>query len=184
MKNIILTSLSAFALTLGAVGCSSSSNSDGSADGTNGDGITLYGLTTGTNCFDVVSIAPGFNDGCGIGVDGVVGMALPVNYAMSTATVTVGNSGSLGAGTVTRNMGTLTRSGQTSDSMMPSCTWTQMDTSNIDITATNTFTLAVTEVQSGFATACSAATVPTGGTCTSTWTWTMMIGTKTPPACN
>ena len=58
---------------------------------------------------------------------------------------------------------------------MPTCTWHQTDTSQVTLTATNAFTIQVTEVEEMFATACSAGTAPAGGTCTSTWTWTMEI---------
>jgi hypothetical protein len=184
MKRTILTGISVLALAAASVGCSSSGSSDGGQDGQPSDGPVLFGLTTGDSCFDVVSIATGFDDGCGIGVDSVVGQALLVNYDPTTATVTVGTSGSLGGGVVTNNMGTLTRSGTTSDSTMPTCTWTQTDNSNINVIATNKFTLAVTETQSNFASACAATSVPTGGACSSMWTWTMQKGTKTPPGCN
>jgi hypothetical protein len=196
-----ITMKSAFTMALlggvFALGCSSSSNSDdggglGGAGGSESDGggdtgPTLYGLSTGLSCFDVVSIATGFNDGCMIGVGdpastgGPVGAALPVTYTMATATLTVGTQGSLGTGTIAFNMGTLNRAGNTSDSQMPTCTWHQTDTSNVTLTATNEFDIAVTEVENMFATACGT-TAPTGGTCTSTWTWHMKKSTTKTPA--
>jgi len=45
------------------------------------------------------------------------------------------------------------------------------------MTATNEFDLSVTEVENMFR-GCSAANAPTGGQCTSTWTWHMKRSTK------
>jgi len=162
-----------------AAGCSSSgANDDGStSDGPN-DGETLFALSTGDSCFDVETVA-GVTDGCNIAPGSVVGSALLVNYNMSTATLTVGTMGAEGAGPIAHNMGTLTRSGDTSDSAMPLCTWHQTDTAQVTLTGTNAFTITVTEMETNFATAC----VPAMANCTSTWTWTMKKGTKTPPAC-
>jgi len=167
-----------------SVGCSSSGLSGDGGTGTGGgDGsVTLYGLTTGDSCFDVTAVS-NVTDGCMLSVGSVVGSALLVNYVMSTATLTVGTSGSLGAGPIAFNMGTLMRDGNTSDSSMPQCTWHQTDTSDVTVTATNEFDISVTEVENTFSAACGA-TAPAGGSCTSTWTWHMKKGTKTPPACN
>jgi hypothetical protein len=193
MKTLMKTLLkSAFTMTLlsgiFALGCSSSSNGDDASTTEDaGDaGPTLFGITPGKTCFDVVSVKTGFVDGCNLGVgdtvanNGVVGAALLVNYDPNTATLTVGTDGSLGTGTIAFNEGTLNRVGNPSLDGVPACTWHQTDTSNITVTATNEFDLAGTEVQNMFATACGAANTPTGGTCTSTWTWHMKIGTKTP----
>ena len=101
-----------------AAGCSSSaSDTDGSTDGAT-DGETLFGLSTGDSCFDVDTVA-NVTDGCNVAPGAVVGSALLVNYMMSTATLTVGTMGAEGAGPIAHNMGTLTRSGATSDSGMP-----------------------------------------------------------------
>jgi len=195
---------SAFTMTLlggiFALGCSSSTNSDdgglggftgseGGATGTDAgqDGPVLFGLSTGDSCFDIVSVAAGSNDGCNLGVadtvanNGLVGASLLVNYTQATATLTVGTDGSLGAGQIAFNMGTLMRDGTATDSAMTTCMWHQTDTSMVTLTATNEFDVSVTEVENMFANACSMK--PTGGTCTSTWTWHMKKGTKTPP-CN
>lgn len=186
------TMKSAFAMTLLsgilALGCSSSSNSDDASttDDAGDAGPTLFGITAGKSCFDVLTVATGFNDGCGIGVgdpvanDGLVGAALLVNYDPSTATLTVGRDGALGTGQISFNVGTLSRVGNPALDGVPACTWHQTDTSNITVTATNEFDLSGTEVQNMFATACGTANTPTGGSCTSTWTWHMKIGTKTP----
>lgn len=162
-------------------GCSSSDSksdaavSDAQGDATADSGVTLYGLSTGDNCFDITAVAPGSDDGCDLGVAGLVGASLPVNYAMATATVTLGTMGSIGAGQVTQNMGTLTRDSTATDPAMATCTWSQMDTADLTVTATNTFTVSVTEVESMFLPACSG--IPTGGTCTSTWKWTLTKST-------
>jgi hypothetical protein len=183
---------SAFAMTLlggiCALGCSSSSSTDAGneLDAGNDTGPTLFGITAGNTCFDVVSVQPGFNDGCDIGVGdtaanmGLVGTAILVNYDPNSATLTVGRAGALGTGQIAFNTGTLSRVGDTSLDGMPTCTWHQTDTSAITVTAQNEFDLAGTEVQNTFATACGTANTPAGGMCTSTWTWHMRIGTKTP----
>lgn len=184
-----------------AMGCGSGSGSS-DATGTGGTGaggaggtdpcggITLFGLSTGDTCFDVVAVQSGSSDGCGLGVadtsaNGIVGQALPVNYDMSTANLTVGTSGSLGAGTIMCNVGTLTRANDPALDTMTSCTHHQTDTSMVTVTATNEFDIAVTEDQTMFATACSATNTPAGGMCTSTWTWHMKKNAaKTPPNCD
>jgi hypothetical protein len=176
----------------GVAGSTGTSGAGGGAGGAGGavcGGATLFGISTGDSCFDIVSVAAGSHDGCKLGVadsgaNGLVGASLLVHYDMATATVTVGTMGSLGEGMVTCNMGTLLRENTPMLDTMPSCTWHQADTSNVTVTATNEFDIAVTEAQNQFDTACSAANVPTGGMCTSTWTWHMKKGTKTPPGCN
>jgi hypothetical protein len=145
-------------------------------------GMTLYGLTVGNTCFDIVSVAPGSNDGCMLGVadatgSGIVGMALPFSYDQSTATASVGTNGGLGVGQVICNMGTLTRETSPTLAAMPACSWHQTDTSVLHMTATNEFDLSVTEAENMFR-GCSAANTPTGGQCTSTWTWHMKKSTK------
>jgi len=189
---------------LGAAGCSSSSScadggicdtGTGGAGGGGGGGPTLYALTPGTYCFDVLSVAA-VTDGCDIGVAGYYSMpgapfALPVTYDMSAHTVSVGTNGSLGIGLVDQNVGTLMRDNMpTLPAPDQACTWRQMDTSSLQLTADNKFTLSVAETQSAFAgtTTCAAAAmpVPAAGSCTSTWTWTFAIENPvvfSPPAC-
>jgi hypothetical protein len=184
--------------TSGAAGTGSFAGVDGSATGTAGSdgsvcsGVTLYALTTGDSCFDIVSVTAGANDGCMLGVAdpvammGLVGSTLPVNYDMPTATLTVGTMGSLGAGPIMCNMGTLTRNNNPSLSSAPTCTWNQTDTSMVNVTNTNEFDISVTEVEQTFAAACPSTDVPTGGQCMSTWTWHMVKSTdttKVPPTC-
>ena len=176
-----LFSMLAVVSVVGA-GCSSSSGGDGGTDAATDAGATLYGLSTGDSCFDVLTVA-NVTDGCNIAPGSVVGSALPVNYTMTATvgTLTVGTNGAEGAGAISANMGTLTRDGDTSDSTMPTCTWHQTDTAQVVMTGTNAFTITVTEMESNFAVACVPA--PATPSCTSTWTWTMKKGSKTPPTC-
>jgi hypothetical protein len=168
-------------LVAAVAGCSSSdSKSDAAVSDARGDATsdagTLFRLSENDNCFDITAIAAGADDGCEIGVASLVGKdALPVNYVRATATVTLGTNGSIGAGQVTFNKGTLTRNSTATNPDMVSCTWNQMDTADLTMIADDTFTVAVTEVESMFLPACSG--IPTGGMCTSTWTWTMKKST-------
>lgn len=113
----------------------------------------------------------------------MVGTSLPMNYTAPTATVTLGKEGSVGGGNIASNGANLVRDGNTSFSA--TCTLHQADTSQLQMIADNTFTVSVKEVLSNFAAACGAL-APTGGTCTSTWTWTMQksaVTTLVPPLC-
>jgi hypothetical protein len=159
-----------------ALGCSSSGSGD---DGGDDAAPTPFALSSGDSCFDVVSVQPGSNDGCMIGVADVVGIGVLVNYDPSTAILTVGSNGALGGGQIAFNAGTLIRDSMATDPTMTSCTWHQTDTGNVTVTATNEFDLSVTEVEDTFVTAC----MMTPSTCTSTWTWHMKKGTKLPPGC-
>jgi hypothetical protein len=176
--------ISAAALLTGALAASCSSSSDcsdagtcttdGAADG--GGGSNLFGITEGTYCFKITAIEPGAVDGCDIQVDMQVGKYLPVTYMRSpSAKLTVGTDGSLGAGSIASNTGMLTRDNMPAAMDMPTCTWHQTDTTTITLTAENTFTAAVVEKEEMFATACTPATVPPTGMCTSSWTWDMKI---------
>ena len=179
IKNFLNSMLVVTALV--ASGCGAADgifDTDGGASDGSTDGLTLFALSTGDSCFDVETVA-NVTDGCNIAPGSVVGSALLVNYTMATATLTVGTMGSQGAGRIMNNTGTLTRDGDTSDSAMPLCTWHQTNTSQVTVTGTNAFTISVTEVESDFSTAC----LPPNTDCTSTWTWTMKKGTKTPPGC-
>jgi len=149
-----------------ATGCGSNTT-EGTPD--TGTGQTVYRLSPGPYCYAVTSILPGTVDGCDISVASVVGSDLPVNYDATTGILTVGTQGSLGAGAIAYNAGTLNRDGDTGDGA--GCTWHQTDTTEVLVTAENAFTVSVTEVQSTFAAACGAP----AATCTSTWSWTMQI---------
>ncbi|MDB4983185.1 MAG: hypothetical protein JWM82_3937 [Myxococcales bacterium] len=171
---IVSLILSSAAAVMGCSGSSSSADGgDSGAAGSGGAGGTAFGLSKGDTCFDVLSVQGTPTDGCAIGVAAVVGSALPVNYDDTTGILKVGTDGSLGGGAITFNMGTLTR--VDSVAMEGTCSWHQMDTSMVTVTATNAFTIAVTENESMFAAACNP--IPAGGTCTSTWTWTMKKST-------
>ncbi len=157
-----------------------------------GGGPVLYALSPGNFCFDVVSVAPGTVDGCDNGAADFVTTAttraaLSVIYydtattvggvAIPAGTVEVGTDGSLGRGVINQNQATLLR-----DSTVPApapnqaCTWHQTDTSQFQLTATNQFTISVTETQSTFTAACTTAQLaPATDPCTSTWTWTLAI---------
>ena len=180
-----------------ALGCSSSSNSDdggglggfsGGGDGGNSadSGPTPFALSAGDSCFDIVSVDPGSVDaaspGCMIGVADLVGVGILINYNASTGVLTAGTAGALGAGPIAFNQGQLTRDSTATDPNMTTCSWHQTDTTDVTVTATNEFDLSVTETENMFANACTMK--PAGGTCTSTWTWHMKKGTKTPPGCN
>lgn len=166
--------------SLAIVGCGSN---DSDTDAGTGDaGVTLYPMSDGTYCYKITGVSA-VTDGCTLGVASLVGSDLPGTYVSSTAAFTLGTSGSLGGGYISYNTATLSRTNTPSDTSNPSCTWSQTDTTLLTLTAQNAFTASVTETESGFATACGT-TIPTGGSCTSTWTWTFAIdSTKTAPAC-
>jgi hypothetical protein len=178
----VVVRVAAVALLAGMAGlsCSSSGGSQcGDAGCIDGGGAGLFGLSDGEYCYKVTGIAAGASDGCALDVASLVGQDLPATYTASTGTLSLGTQGSLGAGPISDNTGTLTRSGMVTDPTMTTCTWTQMDTSTVTLTADNKFTASIVEMESAFATACSG--IPTGGTCTSTWSWTFAIdGSKSP----
>jgi hypothetical protein len=193
MKTTTLTYWAlALALGLAGLGCGGSDD-DTCADGgscadagptTSKDASApdagLWGLSSNTNDFEVTAIS-NVKDDCKADVGSLVGMTLPVNYDTTTHKISIGDDQgtpaqpSLGSGVVTSNKGTLTRENDTGD--LP-CTWHQKDVSQMTLTANNKFTLAVTEDQSMFASGCLPADVPTGGKCTSTWTWTFEKAAK------
>jgi hypothetical protein len=179
--------LSAMGLGIAAVGCDSTSGctdagvcpdvganggTSGGLGGAGGGGPAPFGVTEGTYCFDVTGATVG-TDGCDITPGTYLGMRLPVTYSATTGVISVGTMGSLGAGVIDKNRATLIRENNTADSMMPTCTWHQMDTSAFQLTATNTFTISVSETESGFALACVPA--PPSDPCTTTFSFTMAI---------
>jgi hypothetical protein len=191
MKKIKLVLLAAALAPFAIAGCGSN-DSDLDAGTSMPDaevvvdsGPTLYALSAGTYCYDVLAVA-GVADGCGIlvddkGVVGLVGISLPGTYDATKGQFTLGTEGSLGTGLISNNMGTLLRDGLTADVAAPSCTWHQKDTTEMIMVGQNNFTAQVTETQDTFAAAC-APLIPTGGTCTSTWTWTFGINAAKLPA--
>lgn len=150
---------------LGISGCGSSDSTE------SGDAGTLYGVTPGTYCYKITSIAPGYSDGCGLGVQDMVGFSVPGTQDTATGIFTLGTEGSLGGGEIRNNAGTLVRQGQSSNPDDLTCVWNQNDTTNLTMTDTNKFTAAVTETKTGITASCG----ETFTTCTSTWTWTFEI---------
>jgi hypothetical protein len=177
--------------------CSSSGDSadggDGSADAaSNTDSstdVTLFFITPGDSCYEVVSVANGFQDGCDFGVgdtvanQGLVGASIPFNYDNSAYTIKVGTDGALGGGAIAFNMATLLRDGNTTDTAAPTCMWHEHVDANVTFTAQDEFNISASRTQSAFSAGCTSPPPPTGGTCTSTWTWHMKRNAKTPPAC-
>lgn len=161
---------------LGFAGCGSSDSTEGTPDA----GATVYGISPGAYCYKITGVSA-VTDGCGLGVDTMVGSALPGTYDATSGTLTLGTQGSLGGGVVTYNQGTLVRvKGTMSDPTVAGCSWNQDDTTKIIVTAENQFTAMVTENQDTIAAACGLAVT----SCTSTWTWTFAIdGTLTAPGC-
>jgi hypothetical protein len=189
MKTSFKNWLTISVLLVGAatfVGCSADSSSNDGGDAASGlgaDGNTIvpgFMLKKGASCFDILTIEEPTTDGCDLGVAGLVQMALPVNYNFDTGVLEVGTDGSLGGGQPSFNTGTLVREGDTMDG---ACKWHESVTSMVTITGDNAFTISVNRKQSMFM-SCTNPPPPTGGTCTSIWTWTMKLGTKTPPGCN
>lgn len=147
-------------------------------------GPTLYGLSGGDNCYTITAIAPGYSDGCMLGVVTLTGQSLPMNYSTTTYLVTLGTNGSLGSGAIRYNQGTLFRDGDSAFGGT-TCTLHQTDTTLFQMLGNDKFTVSVTEVESNFSPTCGA-DAPAGGTCTSTWTWTMQRATDpmlVPPFC-
>jgi hypothetical protein len=145
-----------------------------------GSGGNTYALSQGTYCYDITGVSA-VSDGCQISVGSLVGQSLPGTYD-GAGGFTLGTDGSLGTGNINANTGVLSRDGNPTDPGPPVCSWHQTDTSTLTMTAQNTFTVSVVETENTFANTCSP--IPTGGTCTSSWTWTMAInGNKTAPGC-
>jgi hypothetical protein len=181
----------ALSLTLGlcGLGCGESDDQCGDAGcldggittdgGATGDGPMLWGLSRGMNNYKITG-ASSVNDGCKIGVAGLADgkTTLPVTFDVTTSMISIGDkkgtppTPSLGSGVVNNNMATLTRENDTGT--LP-CTWHQKDVSTLTLTNHDKFSLSVQEDQTMFATGCPAADVPTGGKCTSTWTWTFEL---------
>jgi hypothetical protein len=172
--------LLAFALAVGTLGCGGDDDSmcgdagcatDG---GLSTDGPKQWGLSPGMNNFKVNSVS-GVTDGCEVDPGAIVNDSLLVNYA--TPTISVGAlmgtppTPSLGSGPASGNKATLTGDNVVGDATA-TCTNRRQVTSMLELIGDDEFTLKVTETESMFSTGCGTA-VPTGGTCTSTWTWTL-----------
>src|SRR5437868_13016328 len=108
----------------GGMGHGGATGAGGAAGGSAGGSAgTVYGISTGTYCFDITTATP-ISDGCGLFMGPTfVGTRLPVTYTISgtTGQLTVGKMGSLGTGLIDHNQGTLTRVGDPVDSEMPLC---------------------------------------------------------------
>jgi hypothetical protein len=175
--------MSLLGLALASFGCGSTTTTDLDASTyvypDTGTTPMPYSLSPGTYCYDITG-ASNVSDACALGVAGLVGTAsLSGTYDSSTGQFTLGTEGSLGTGLLSQNTGTLKSIADTSDGA--ACFWHQTDTTILTMTGQNMFSVAVTEQKSAFA-GCS--TTPTGGTCTSTWTWTMEINAnKVAPDC-
>jgi hypothetical protein len=159
------------ALTL-AAGCGSSS--PGCADGGScgDDRPRLWGLSRGMNNYQIASTV-GVDDGCMARPAMRSDVPLPVNYDETTTVVSVGAmegtppQPAFGSGSVAGNTATLLRENDSTDAS--GCTWHEKDSSKFALFDHDRFSLAVTEERSAFGAACSAP----GGSCTSTWTWSV-----------
>lgn len=183
-KNLLLglAGLGVASLVLASCGSNTTDMDAGTTMPGDDAGPVIYPLSEGTYCYDVKAISPGYADGCQLAVASLVGQALPGTYVSATGQFTLGTEGSLGTGLVNANVATLQRDGTMTDSTAPTCSWHQTDTTTMTMTGQNMFTAAVVETENTFAAACNPA--PTGGTCTSSWTWTLAINAnKIAPAC-
>jgi hypothetical protein len=171
-----------------AIGCGSDDGpicGDGGVCTPSGDGgaggSTLFPLSRGKTDFKITAVS-NVNDGCMLGVDMLTEInkdPIPVtNDVVGTvSTVSVGNTqgspvqASLGTGTVSNNVGTLTRDNTVQDKANAACDFRRKVTSNLQLIGQDKFTLTVKQEESMYKAACTG--VPTGGTCTSTWTWTL-----------
>jgi hypothetical protein len=138
------------------------------------DGPMQWGLTRGASKFKITAVKD-VTDPCGTKPGEVISNDIDVNYDETTMTVSVGKGvGSpvmpyFGSGKVGGNKATLMRDNKSGDGT--ACTWDEKDVSQFELYDHDKFTLAVTQDQSGFM--MCGAIAPTGGKCTSTWTWTI-----------
>jgi hypothetical protein len=174
-------------------GCSSSSDSDASADGSVIDTGSVSDapsdafqgfLSRGSNFYKVtgVVVAPG-EDGCGTMASTLAdmgGFVFPVTYVEVGQVLSVGRpvgsppQPSLGTGAPIGVTGTLNRANDVTDG---ACSWHQTDVSIFTLTGGDIFTLDVTENQSAFTAGCG---TPVPPACMSTFT--LALAKTTPPA--
>src|SRR5687768_10744669 len=117
----------------GDAGCPDGSLS-GPDGGSTGDAPMQWGLTSGTNEFNITGVSK-VEDGCGIGPAVFVGMSRPVTYTPTPAPATVSIGAltgsppqpSLGQGTIAGNMATLMRMNREGEANA-TCFWTQTTT--------------------------------------------------------
>jgi hypothetical protein len=172
-----------------AAGCGDSDNScgdagcpDGSAtlsDATTADVAMQWGLTSGTNEFNITAVSK-IEDGCGIMPDKAVTTPFssrPVTYTPTPAPATVSIGAptgsppqpSLGTGTIAGNMATLMRMNKEGEAGA-TCFWDQKTTGILTLINHDEFTYDVTYTQSGIAPACTPK--PPSDPCTSKWQFT------------
>jgi hypothetical protein len=134
-------------------------------------GPMQWGLSSGTNQYKVTAVNV-MTDGCAIDPAMVMGTTIPLTY--QGGTISLGDMKgspampSLGSGPASGNTATLTRENDAGDA---TCTYHQKDVSMFELFDHDKFTLKVTETETMFSTGCGTA-IPTGGMCTSNWTWT------------
>jgi hypothetical protein len=130
-------------------------------------------LSAGSWSYRIVAITATM-DGCALSPGSLVGAILPVTYVQDTRSLAVGRlSGTpsqpaLGQGTLVGVMGTLVRENEATDGS--SCRWHQENDAVVTVIGPDRFTMAAREVESMFSGCLS---TPAGGSCTSTWTWTL-----------
>jgi hypothetical protein len=143
------------------------------------DGLKLWGLSRGTSEYTIGAIS-GMSDGCMLLPQNYVGMGISVTYDEATYTLSAGDAqgtpplARYGSGIIGASMGTLMReSEEVEQNADPPCGWHDRTVSRFMLVDHDRFTLAVTDTESMYAATCPAPGIPAGGTCTSTWTWTL-----------
>lgn len=132
-----------------------------------------------SGCYTVRTLS-NLTDGCGFEPGIGVGSTFPATYNRDTGVLSIGRERgspgqpSLGAGLVTFNMGTLSRN-NTEMEAGSTCTWNEVVSGTVTVTGTDAFTISYTDTQRTFSAGCT--DVPTGGSCMSSWTWTLTKGT-------
>jgi hypothetical protein len=188
MINKLLMGVLAAAFLAAGCGSSDDTNGDGGVTVPDGgfaaDGPALFGLSRGTNDFTFDNVVTVGTDGCGIDpmMDVSKMSVVSVTYDMGSQVVSIGRlvgtpmAAVFGSGKVAAteaNKATLTRDNVVALEGMLACTWAESVTAQFELIDNDKFTLAVTFKDSKFDAKCSAGTIPTGGMCTSTWTWTL-----------
>lgn len=175
-NKLLLAAIATIGLAgVAVIGCGGDDNDNKCGDGGCVDaGPQPFGISN-SGCYTVESLT-NLTDGCEFGADLTAGNSFPATYNRSTATLSlgreVGSPGqpSLGSGTITYNAGTMARNNTV---MEPgsTCTWNEVVAGNLTVTAIDTFTITYTDTQRSFSAGCKDPPPPTGGSCTSTWTW-------------
>jgi hypothetical protein len=156
--------------TCGDGGCPDS-GALGADTGTAGDTAMQWGLSDMTNNFTITKVQV-TSDGCNLGPAVLMGMARPVTYNRTTATISIGDlkgtppMPSWGTGMAAGNSATLTRDNTAGDGA--ACTWHQKDVSLLNLFNHDKFTLDVTEDEDTFM-GCTTPAPPASGKCTSVY---------------